>query len=335
MERRPYSQAEKAAIVLLTLGEEDAAEILRALPKADVRRILNAMARLGRIDELTADNVMTEFAETLAALKHGIEGSPESAARFLHLFARQRGLELDTASIVDFATPALRDTLARTDLKALGRHLAKEHPQVVAVVAVHLEPKRMGQLLRGFSAPIQSEVIQRIARLQTVSPELIQEIEETIRTTLAGPAFNQARIGGVDKIAATLNAMLPGEQETFLANLEQRDPQLAEAVKASMFTFNDLLRIDTRSLQRLLREIQPSDLTAALRGANQDLKDHFFSSMSERNAHQLQLDLDSGKKLPHSVVQTAQAQIAILARKLLASGEIQRNDEVLATNRSA
>lgn len=335
MERKPFSQAEKAAVILLALGEEDAAEILRSLPPGDVRRILTAAARLGRIDELTADQVMTEFAATLGALKQGIEGSPQSAAKFMNQFARQRGLDVNVSDFIDFATPALRDTLARTDMKTLAAGMAKEHPQVIAVVAVHLDPKRMGQLLKSFPSQLQGDIIQRIARLDAVDPDLITEIEESIRTSLSGPSFTQKQLGGVEKIASTLNAMTPDDQAGFLANLEQRDPALAAAVRDSMFTFADLVRIDSRSLQRLLRDIPPPDLAAALRGADQKLKDHLFSGMSARTSAQLESDIAEGKKLPVATIQSARSAIAAIARKLLASGEIELSDGLVSTPRSA
>jgi flagellar motor switch protein FliG len=335
LERKTFTQAEKAAVILLALGEEDAAEILRALPPEDMRRILSAAARLGRIDELTADQVMNEFAATLGTLKQGIEGSPRSAAKFLNQFARQRGVEVAVGDIIDFATPALRETLARTDMKALTTAMKKEHPQVIAIVAVHLEPKLMGQLLKSLASPLQGDVIQRIARLEAVDPDLINDIEESIRTSLTGPAFSQKQLGGVEKIAATLNAMAPDDQITFLDNLERQDPVLAAAVRDSMFTFADLLRIDTRSLQRLLRDIPAPELAAALRGADQTLKDHLYAGLSTRSAAQLEADITEGKKLPLTVVQSARTAVAAVARKLLASGEIELTDSLVSTKRTA
>lgn len=330
-----FSTAEKAAIVLMTIGEDAAAEVLKQLPATEVKRILSAAARMGRIDQLTSDDIMTEFAETMLTMKKGLEGSPQAAAKFLNQFSRMRGLDLNPSSIIDFATPALKGTLAGIDSRALANFLTGEHPQVTAVVLVHLEPTRMAAVLKTFTATVKTEIILRIARLESVEPELINEVEETIRKEFSRAGTRTARLGGVEKLAATMNAMRQDDAEIFLADLEERDPDLAESIRASMFTFKDLLKIDARSLPKILNSVSAADLKAALRGAEVAVRTHVFSAMSDRAATQLAEDIEAGGKIPLTVVQEARSLIAANARALLASGDIYLVDDLPTGSRSA
>jgi flagellar motor switch protein FliG len=317
-----YTAAEKAAIVLLTLGETDAAEVLKQLPSSEVKRILTATARLGRIDQLTADEVMTDFAESMLSMKKGIEGSPQAAAKFLHQFSRARAIDFDPKSIIDFATPALKETLTRIDPKSLATYLKNEHPQVTAVVLLHLEPNAMGTVLKFFSNDLRTQLVLRIAKVQSVDPDMIVEIEEALSKEFNNARPHAKKLGGLEKIAATLNTLTSEAAEKTLAELSIRDPQLAEAVRASMFTFNDLLRIDVKDLQTLLKAAIPSDLKAALRGADSAMTNHILSAMSKRAADVMIEDIAAGGKLPLSVIQAARSQLAALARQMIAEGKI-------------
>jgi len=322
MSSAKYSAAEKAAIVLLTLGETEAAEVLRHLPNAEVKRILTATARLGRIDQLTSDEIMTEFAESLLAMKHGIEGSPQAAAKFLHLFSRSRAIDFDPASVIDFATPALKETLARIDLKALSLYLKTEHLQVTTVILLHLEPKAMGSLLKSFPIETRTEIVRRMAKLESVEPDILMEIEESLSREFINARPHAKKLGGLEKIAATLNTLTPEAAEKTLNELSLKDPELAEAVRASMFTFNDLLRLDVTGLQLLIKAATPSDLKAALRGAEKEITLHILSAMSKRAADLLTEDIAAGGKLPLSVIQASRSQLAALARQMIAEGTI-------------
>ncbi len=326
-----YSTAEKAAIVLLTLGEVEAAEVLKHLSNAEVKRILSATARLGRIDQLTADEIMTAFAESMLAMKEGIEGSPQAAAKFLHQLSRARTIDFDLASIIDFATPALKETLARIDLKALSVYLRNEHPQVTSVVLLHLEPKAMGTVLKSFPQELRTQIVLRIAKVESVEPEILVEIEEALSKEFNSARPHAIKLGGVEKIAATLNTLTAEAAEKMLAELSMKDPELAEAVWAGMFTFNDLLRIEVTGLQLLIKATAPADLKAALRGADAEISSHILSAMSKRAADLLCEDIAAGGKLPLSVIQAARSQLAALARQMISDGKIVLLDEQLRT----
>jgi len=317
-----FNTAEKAAIILMTLGESEAAEVLRHLRQEDVKRILAATARLGRIDQLTSDEIMTEFAESMLAMKKGIEGSPEAAAKFLQDFSRTRSLDFDPSTIIDFATPALKETLARIDIKTLCVYLKHEHPQVISVIILHLDPKDMGAALKSFSEEMRSQIVRRIATIESVEPEILVEIEESLNREFNSARPHAKKIGGVEKIAATLNTLSPEDAEKTLNELSSKDPELADAVRASMFTFNDLLRIDVLGLQLLIKEVAHSELKIALRGADANITDHILSAMSKRAAELLSEDVAAGGKLPLSVVQAARFQIAAQARQMISDGKL-------------
>lgn len=331
MSSHKYTAAEKAAIVLLSLGEAEAAEVLKQLPSGETKKILAATARLGRIDQLTADEVMIEFAESLQLMKKGIEGSPQAAAKFLHQFSIARAIDFDPGSIIDFATPALKETLARIDLKALATYLKNEHPQVTAVVLLHLEPKAMGSVLKFFTSDLRTQIVLRIAKVDSVDPNILVEIEDALSKEFNNARAHAKKLGGVEKIAATLNTLTSEAAEKTLSELAVKDPELAEAVRASMFTFNDLLRIDVNGLQTLLKTALPSDLKAALRGAEPIMTKHILSAMSKRAADVMTEDIAAGGKLQLSVIQAARSQLAALARQMIADGKISLLDDPLLT----
>jgi flagellar motor switch protein FliG len=177
----------------------------------------------------------------------------------------------------------------------------------------------------------EGQIVLRVAKVESVDPDILVEIEEALSKEFNNARSHAKKLGGVDKIAATLNTLSSEEAEKTLTELAVKDPELADAVRASMFTFNDLLRIDVYGLQALLKRAAPSDLKAALRGAEPTITEHILSAMSKRASEVMIEDVSAGGKLPLSVIQAARSQLAALARQMIADGKISLLDDPLLT----
>jgi flagellar motor switch protein FliG len=322
--KRQLRPADKAAIVLLALGEDLAGELLSRLPRAEARHVVEALQALGRVDEDVTDAVLTELATLLQSLetpRQVLLGDPASARRLLRVALGQAAA--DDVDLPDDGAEALRATVARFDAKSLAQVLRKEHPQTMALILAHAEAKLCGETLRELPAPLQIELVQRIARLDPVDPDTLHELDAALREA-AETAGRTARtaVGGAPAVAAMLNALDSSAAKQHLEQLDERDPELAAAVRALMFTFDDLVRLDDRSLQELIKGVAEPQLLLALRGAGDELRDRLFSAMSERRAKMLRAELVAMRPVRKTDIETAQKAVAELARKLLDEGRI-------------
>lgn len=187
----------------------------------------------------------------------------------------------------------------------------------------------MGTVLKLFPSNLRTQIVLRIAEVESVDPDMSVEIEEELSKEFNNARPHAKKLGGMEKIAATLNTLSSEAAEKTLAELHAKDPELAEAVRTSMFTFNDLLRIDVKRLGVLLKAAAPTDLKAALRGADPTKTGHILAAMSKRAADVMQEDVAAGGTLPLSVIQAARSQLAVLARQMIAEGKFNLLDDQL------
>jgi flagellar motor switch protein FliG len=318
-----YSGTDKAAVLLLALGEDLAAEIMRQMAPGEIKRLGGALSRLGRIDQETADAILVEFHDLIAGGAPLALVGDASAARRLVAKAAGDGV----ADALGLATPELVDTLAQFEPSHLGRYLAKELPQTVAVILAHLDAKKAGETLKAQPADGHAELILRVARLDAVDPEVLAEIDAALKQELQRQGNQrQLAVGGVDAVAAMLATMDRTTGERYLDDLEDRDPELAAAVRAQMFRFQDLTKLDDRGMQELLKQVDQKTLRLALKSASADIMQLVVKNMSQRASKMLQDDLAAMPKVRVSDVETAQRQIADLARKLIDDGKIELKD---------
>ncbi len=319
---RKLTGSEKAAVLLLALGEELAAAILAGMPRAEAVNVAGSLSRLGRVDEATANAVLEEFSARLAAHgKPGLIGDAASAKRLLKAALPLSGDALDHA--FGLASPALAETLAAFAPEDLARFLLREHPQTVALVLAHLAPRACGAVFKLLPAALHSEAILRIARLEAVDPQVLMDLEDAVRAGLGRTRQHAAqKRGGPAPVAAMLAGLDERARNEELARLEERDPTLAALVRELLFVFDDLAAVDDRGLQELLKAVPEAQLKLALLGAGEALAARFFANMSERRAQALKVDLAAMPKTKVSDVEAARKELAALARKLIEDGKI-------------
>lgn len=319
---RQLTGADKAAVLLLAMGEEAAGTILAGMPHNEAAKVVAALSRLGRVEEAVADAVLLEFSERLAHQdKKFLVGDAAGAKRLLKAALPGQSEAFDQD--LGLAGSTLTQTLAGFAAEDLARFLRHEHPQTLALVLAHLEPRPCGAVLKLLPESLHAEVILRIARLEAVDPQVLMDLEDSVRDGIGrNRTLHSQKKGGPAPVAAMLAALDQKAREEQLEKLAERDPVLADAVRALLFVFADLASLDDRGLQELLKIVPEAQLKLALKGASDELQARFFGNMSQRRAQALREDLAAMAKTRLSEVEAAQQALAGIARKLMEDGKI-------------
>ncbi|MES2613901.1 MAG: flagellar motor switch protein FliG [Bdellovibrionota bacterium] len=317
-----YTGPQKAAILLLAFGEEISAEIFKHMTEFEIKRVGSAMSRLGRVDSDAMDIVMQEFYVILQSNKKYFLGSNDYTRKLIQSAFRndQANSLIDELSLQSNAT---LESLELIDPKTLANFLRNEHPQTIALILAHLEPKNFGETLKNLPESMHTELILRVAALESVSPEIIDEIDDVLRNEIQKLGnVTSSKVGGVDPIVEMLNLMDKATEENILDRLEERDPDLAENIRKLMFVFDDLVKIDDRGIQTVLREVKPEQLKLALKTASENVKELIFRNMSVKAAENLKDEMSVMGPAKISEVEAAQFAIVQVARRLSEEGKI-------------
>ena len=317
-----YTGPQKAAILLLAFGEEISGEIFKQMTEFEIKRIGSAMSRLGRVDSEIIDEIMEEFYILLQSNKKYFFGGNEFTKKLI-----ESAFQGDSSGkiIEDLAleSAATLESLELIDPKTLANFLRAEHPQTIALILAHLEPKKFGETLKLLPDSLHTELILRIANLESVSPEIIDEIDDVLRNEIQRMGnISQQKLGGVEPVVEMLNLMDKTTEESILDRLEERDPDMAEQIRKLMFVFDDLVKIDDRGIQAILREVKPDQLKLALRTSSEGVKDLIFKNMSQRAAENMKEEMGNAAPAKLSDVETAQFAIVQIARRLNDEGKI-------------
>ncbi len=315
---------EKSAILLLTLGQNEAAEVLKSLGPAEVQKIGHAMAALKQVPRSRMESVLDEFNaqvdhdtpvvidnETIKAMLNKALGDDRAASIISRIMSGN-----DMAGI---------EGLKWMDANSVADLIRNEHPQIIATILVHLEYDHAGEILKGFSDRLRNDVLLRIATLDGVQPIALRELNDAMTRILAGAAANtkKAAMGGIRHAAEILNFVGQTVETTIVDNVREYDPELAQKILDEMFVFENLLDIDDRGIQLLLREVQSDALIIAHKGASSELREKIFKNMSQRAAEMLREDLDSKGPVRLSEVEAQQKEILKIARRLSEEGQLQ------------
>ena len=260
---------QKAAIFLVSLGSEVSSEIFKHLREDEIEQLTFEIARLDRIEPEDRDKVLQEFQEMMMAQEFIQNGGIDYARDVL-----ERALGTQKAiDIVNRLTSSLQvrpfDFIRRTDPSHLLNFIQGEHPQTIALILAYLDPQKAAQILGGLSHQIQADVAKRIAQMDRTSPDVLREVERVLErklSTLASEDFTSA--GGIDSIVEVLNNVDRGTEKIIIEALEEEDPELAEEIKKRMFVFEDIVLLDDRSIQKVLREVENQELAKALKGVD-------------------------------------------------------------------
>ncbi len=322
---------QKAAILVLQLGKEESAKVLGHLSEAELEDLSTEIARIGTVTPEVASAVLVEFAGMLATGAVGARGGMDLARELLYAAVGEERaaeiLERLSQSFVELPFSFLQNL----DARQIVSFLSEEHPQTVALVLAHLPAGLASTVLAGFHGELQSDVAHRIAIMDRTSPDLIRQVESTLERRLGtlGMSADLSAVGGLRPLVEIINRADRGTEKMILEGLEQRDPDLAEQIRAQMFMFEDLVQLEDRAIQLILRQVQVNELATALKGVPETVRDRVLRNMSDRAAAALVEEMEVLGPVRIVVVEEAQASIVRVIRTLEESGQIMvgRGDE--------
>lgn len=326
---------QKAAAVLVQLGPERAGRILQTMTESEVVDLIVEVAELPPLDPHTVREVVGELLAHVEKVSSVAQGGAGVARELLmaRLGARQADALMEQIQGGRTSRGPLA-FLESVDPHQAAAFLESEHPQTVAVVLAHLPAERAAPVLAALSDDLRPEVAKRLATMEWVSPEAVAKTAAVLQRRLAGPVDTgiSFRPGGIDSLVEILNHSDPTSERRILSGLEEKDRSLAEEVRSRLFVFEDLVGLEDRDLQRVLREVAPKELASALKGASDEVRDKILANISQRAAADLEDEMEALGPTRLSTVEAAQAGIVRLIRELEVAGEIslERNkDEIV------
>ncbi|MBI2178719.1 MAG: flagellar motor switch protein FliG [Candidatus Tectomicrobia bacterium] len=317
--------SEKAAILLLNIGEELAAKVLQKMAEDEIQHLGNYMASIGAVAPDAAKKVNQEFLARLATgSSRGFNVGNVSSVR--KLLEAALGAEQAEAMISNLSVPTEEagiETLRVLDAKTIANFLKNEHPQTIALILAHLESEKSSDVLSFLSETIRGEVAYRMATLDRIPPGVINDLDTILGNELAASGSGQSQmVGGVASVAELLNHVDKANENLIISKIEELNPELADSIRALMFTFDDLVFVDDRGIQLILREVSNEELTIAVKGAGDEVKEKLFKNLSERAAAMIQEDLSAMGPVRLSDVEKAQQNIVRIAKRLEDEGKI-------------
>ncbi len=314
--------AEKAAILLLTLGEEAAAEVFRGLDESEIKRIGQAMARMHEIPAITIARVLDEFRREMIQPRGVVTNTRAFLNNTLSKALDPGKARAIVNELVTPPKPKGLKALQVAEPRTVARLLQNEHPQICAVVLSTLEPKKIGKIMGFFPPERMSDILLRMGKLEKIAPRVLHEIEEVLNLAPSEPE-GEAPIpaGGIKLVAQTLNAMPKDAENAAMDRLNTVDAEIAETIRKAQFTFEDLLGVDDRSFQAILREVNRDILVLALKAASPDMQEKVFQNVSERAALMIKEDLEAMGPVKITEVENARQELIRVARRLEEEGK--------------
>ena len=313
---------QKVAILMIALGQNTAAEILKYLKEPEIEEITQAISELKTVTTDQEDEVLEEFQRLLMAGAYVSTGGIEFARGALEKAIGPRRSQTILDRVNTTATNGFY-LLRNVPPAQLIPFISKEHPQTIAVILSQLEPDQAAGLLSMLPDDIRSDVTYRIATLENISPQILREIEESLANELQAVLAGQVTdIGGPKKVASILNLTGRSTERAVLERLDAHDPEIAECVRNMMFTFDDVGRLTDREIQFLLRELDTKDLAVALKGSSAEIRDRIFSNVSDRMRTVIKEEMEFMGPVRLSDVEEAQLRIVQTARHLEEAGQI-------------
>jgi len=322
-ESSSISGAEKAAILLMSLGEQDAAALLKQLDARAVQKLGTAMATMKEVPRERVNEVMRVFLKTLESKGGATTPSTEFVRRVLTSSVGKQRADMLLDRILSGSAGQGIEALRWMDPKAVAQLIGKEHPQVIAIVLASLDGEQSGAVLELLPEAVRPDVLVRIATLGEVAQSALAELDQLVErqaTTVASSPTRQ--LGGARIVADIINSIDRTRGGELMQKISESDSELHQRIKDLMFVFDDLLMVDDRGVQTLLREVQSDQLAVALRGAEPEVQDKVFRNMSKRAAEILKDDMEARGPVKVSEVEAAQKEIIAAALKLAEEGTI-------------
>jgi flagellar motor switch protein FliG len=320
---KEYTGRQKAAIFLVTIGSEISAEIFKYLREDEIETLTFEIARLETIDAEQKDAILQEFQELMMANQFISTGGIDYARELLEKsLGSQKAID-----IINRLTSSLQvrpfDFIRRTDPAHLLNFIQQEHPQTIALILAYLEPNKASVILQNLPHEVQSDVARRIATMDRTSPEVLREVERVLEKKLSSlSSEDYTAAGGVESIVEILNLVDRASEKQIIEALEDEDPELAEEIKKRMFVFEDIVMLDDRAIQKVMREVDSQELAKALKSVDSEVQDKIFKNMSKRAASMLKEDMEYMGPVRLKDVEEAQQKIVSIIRHLEDTGEI-------------
>lgn len=314
---------QRIAVLLLAMGDKFTADVFKRMDRQEIAEISKTIVDLEPVPREDVEDVLREFHESLVEGVDMIAGGSDILKRLL-----VKNLDPETAKyIMDSLSletgPAPFRELEQVSPRLLSQILRNEHPQTLALILGHLHPDQAANLLTSLPAGVRAEVLMRLARLEAVPEDMLMEVDKVLTSQLIAMGGKEGKkVGGVQSVAEILNAVDRATEEEVLSEIEEDSAQMAEDIRNLMFVFEDCKNIDDRGVREMLKEISNEDLTLALRGASDDLKEKFFKNMSERAGNMIREELEYMGPTKLSDVEAAQQNIVKIVRRLEAENKL-------------
>lgn len=321
--RKELTGREKAAILLISLGPDISAQIYKHLTEEEIEKLTLEIAGIRKVDPETQEEVLEQFHQMAVAQEYITQGGIAYAKDVL-----EKALgEEEAMEIINRLTSTLQvrpfDFARKAEPAQILNFIQNEHPQTIALILAYLDSEQAGQILSSLPQELQADVAKRIAIMDSTTPEIIQEVENILEKKLSATVtqdFTQA--GGIESVVEVLNSVDRSTERTILDALEIQDPELAEEIKKRMFVFEDIVTLDNRSIQRVIRDVENEDLMLALKVASDEVKEVIFSNMSQRMSQTFKEEMEYMGPVRLRDVEEAQTRIVATIRRLEEAGEI-------------
>ncbi|GGJ22118.1 flagellar motor switch protein FliG [Paenibacillus hunanensis] len=314
---------QKAAILLISLGPEVSAQIFKHLRDEEIEQLTLEIANVRKVDSSEKDSVVSEFHQICLAQEYISQGGINYAKEIL-----EKALgESKAMEVINRLTATLQvrpfDFARKADPSQILNFIQNENPQTIALVLSYLQFEQAAVILSSLPQEKQAEVARRVAVMDSTSPEIIAQVERVLEQKLSSTVTQDyTNAGGIESIVQILNGVDRGTERTILDSLEIQDPELAEEIKKRMFVFEDIVNIDNRSIQRIIRDVENADLQLALKVASEDVREAVFTNMSKRMADTFKEEMEFMGPVRLKDVEEAQSRIVGIIRRLEESGEI-------------
>jgi len=313
---------ERSAVLLNALGNQVTSQVFRNMKDNDVKRLVNAMSLVAKVPIPVVKDILEDFYTEISEEDTLIFGHAQGRDFILETLGEERAKTV-LGQLSVFEGSRTLEALELVDSRTLTNFLINEHPQTIALILAHLDGPKKCDVLKRLPDVIQTEVVMRIANLDYISPSLIAEVDEVLKQELATlGSIDTQQLGGISPIADMLNVMDKTNEQNIMSRVEEKDPQLAEEIRKLMFVFEDIIFIDDRGMQMLLKDISNDKLIVALKTAPDEIKDKIFKNMSKRGSELLREDLEAMGPVRLSEVETAQQEIVNVAKRLESEGKI-------------
>jgi flagellar motor switch protein FliG len=318
---RQLTGAERSAVLMLALGEEHSAKIWQMMDEEEIKEISQVMSNLGSVSSSLVEKLLVEFVSQMSGTG-SLMGSYESTERLIARFMPEEKVSQIMEEIRGPAGRTMWDKLANVNETVLANYLKNEYPQTVAVVLSKIKPEHAARVLGALPEEFALEVVQRMLRMESVQKDILDKVEKTLRVEFMSNLARTAKRDSHEHMAEIFNNFDRQTESRFITSLEERSRDSAERIKALMFTFEDLGKLDPGSIQTLLRHVEKDKLALGLKGSTDSLRDIFFSNMSERAGKILREDMEAMGPVRLKDVDEAQMRMVNVAKDLANKGEI-------------